>query len=529
MPIVVSNIRIDLNDSDAVAIKIATYTLKVNTGDISKAYIYKKSLDARRKGSVSFVVSVVINLFKNEDEIVKTISNPFVSYKEEKKLDFKVGDKLLENDVVVIGFGPAGIFASHLLSKMGYNPVIFDRGSSIANRVNSINNFWENGILDCNDNVQFGEGGAGAFSDGKLTTRISDARCEYILNQFIKNGAPEEINSTAKPHIGTDNLREVIKSMREEIIANGAKIHFNSFVEDIIIKDSKVYAVVVDGQEIRTDNVILAIGHSARDTFQKLFDKNIAIESKGFSVGLRIEQLQSTIDKGLYGDLAGHKSLPKGEYQLSHKWNNNSVYTFCMCPGGVVVPASSSENTVVVNGMSEYKRDGKNANSAIAVAVDKTDYGNHPLDGMKFQHNLENLAFKTGGGNYKAPVMTVGDFLHKKSNFKLGKVEPSYAIGVTPTNFDNIFPQKITDMMRLGIQRFDGKLKGFADNDGILTGVETRTSSPIRILRNENFCSMNVGGLYPCGEGAGYAGGIMSAAVDGMKVAEQIISQYKPR
>lgn len=527
MPIIVSNIRIGLDESDEVAIKKAVTTLGIQRSEINKAYIYKKSLDARRKGSVSFVVSVMINLFKNEAEIANAISDPFVSYREEKKLIFDLGSKPLDSDIVIIGFGPAGIFAAHTLSKFGYNPVVFERGSEIDKRVDSINNFWNNHILDENDNVQFGEGGAGAFSDGKLTTRISDSRCEYILQQFIENGAPNDIATTSKPHIGTDKLRGVIKSMRNQLLENGAKIHFNKTVSDIIIKNNKVCAIVVDGIEIKTNNVILAVGHSARDTFKLLYDKNIAIESKGFSVGVRVEQLQATIDKGLYGDLAGHKSLPKGEYQLSHKWNNNCVYTFCMCPGGVVVPAASSKETVVVNGMSEHARDGKNANSGLVVAVDKKDFGNNPLDGIKFQHNLERLAYKAGGNSYKAPAMTVGDFL--KSKPSIGSVEPSYALGVQSASFEKIFPTKITDMLRLGLQRFDGKLKGFADKDGIMTGVETRTSSPIRILRNENMCSISAEGLYPCGEGAGYAGGIMSAAVDGIKVAQQIMSIYKPK
>lgn len=522
MPIIVSNIRIGAAESVDNAIAQAKKILSVSDDKVQTAYVYKKSLDARRKGNVSYVVSVMVSLFEAEEATAKAVLSPYVSYKPLDTLEFKQGSKKLDHDVVIIGFGPAGIFAAHVLAKLGYKPVVFERGSEIDKRIGSVDRFFSEGILDCNDNIQFGEGGAGAFSDGKLTTRISDSRCKYVIEQLVKNGAPAEITTISKPHIGTDKLRGVIKSIRNEILESGGKIHFNKTVQDIIVKDGKVHAVVVDGEEIRTDNIILAVGHSARDMFNLIYEKNIAIESKGFSVGVRIEQLQQTIDDGL--NLSGE--FGKGEYQLSHRWNNSCVYTFCMCPGGFVVPSSSTEGSVVVNGMSKYARDGKNANSALVVAVDKQDFGDKPLDGMKFQEMLEAKAFKAGGGDYKAPAMTVGEYLNKKTDMKLGTVTPTYEIGVKAASFDHIFPQKINDMMRLGLQRFDTKLNGFAAKDGVLTGVETRTSSPVRILRNENLCSISVGGLYPCGEGAGYAGGIMSAAVDGIKVAQQIIANY---
>ncbi len=314
--------------------------------------------------------------------------------------------------------------------------------------------------------------------------------------------------------------------MRKEIIQNGGQVHFNHNLEDIIIKNGAVHSVIVGGNEIRTDNVILAVGHSSRDTFKMLHEREVEMENKNFSVGVRIEQLQSTIDKGLYGDLAGHKNLPTGEYQLSHKMGNQCVYTFCMCPGGFVVPSSSSDNTVVTNGMSEHARDGKNANSALVVSVSKDDFGNKPLDGMLFQEHLEKTAFSKGGSNYKAPAMTVKEFINHETKMKLKSVSPTYQLGVTDANFDQIFPNHITKMLRVGLSVFSRKLPGFSNDDGILTGVETRTSSPIRILRDDSFSSINVKGLYPCGEGAGYAGGIMSAAVDGIKVAQQIASIY---
>lgn len=526
MSIIVSNIRIGIDDPDQMAVNSAIKKIKVPIKNVKNAYIYKKSLDARRRMNVSFVTSVVIDLFDKEAEAVQSASDPFVMYKPKHELKFAQGTAKLENPIIIVGFGPAGIFAAHVLSKLGYCPIVFEKGNCIEDRVAIIEQFWKQGILNEKCNVQFGEGGAGTFSDGKLTTRISDTRCEYVLDQFVKNGAPNEILSTAKPHIGTDKLRNVIMTMRKEIIQNGGQVHFNHHLEDIVIKNGAIHSVIVNGNEIRTDNVILAIGHSSRDTFRMLHNREVEIENKNFSVGVRIEQLQSTIDKGLYGDLAGHKNLPTGEYQLSHKIGNQCVYTFCMCPGGFVVPSSSCENTVVTNGMSEHARDGKNANSALVVSVSKEDFGDKPLDGMLFQEHLEKTAYIKGGNNYKAPAMTIKEFLNHETKMKLNHVSPTYNLGVTDANFDEIFSNKITKMMRVGLTVFNNKLKGFSNDDGILTGVETRTSSPVRILRGDSFESINVKGLYPCGEGAGYAGGIMSAAVDGIKVAQQIASIY---
>ncbi len=528
MSIIVSNIRISLNDEDDIAFEIARKRLRITDSLIEKKYIYKKSLDARHRGNISFVVSVVIDLFKNESEIVKAISDTFVTYKEKSALEFVKGKDVLENPIIIAGFGPAGIFCAYILSELGYKTIVFERGGDIDSRVDAVNNFWSNAILDEQTNVQFGEGGAGTFSDGKLTTRISDSRCDYVLREFVNNGAPQDILQNSKPHIGTDKLRGVIKSMRKRIIDNGGKVYFNSQISDITIKNNAIYSVTVDDNKVRTDNLVLAIGHSARDTFEMLLRKEIAIENKSFSVGVRVEQLQSTIDTGLYGELAGHKKLPQGEYQLSHRLRDRCVYTFCMCPGGFVVPSSSSPNSIVTNGMSEHARDGANANSALVVSVDSNDFGDSPLAGMKFQQQLEQSAFNLGGKNYKAPAMTIKEFMSNENKLKINTVEPSYSLGVTGVDFNTIFSKSITDMLKIGLRNFDTKIKGFAKDDGILTGVETRTSSPIRIIRNDNFNSINIAGLYPCGEGAGYAGGIMSAAVDGIKVAQKIISIYKP-
>lgn len=529
MSIIVSNIRIGLDEPENTAVDIAIKKLNIEKSLIKNSYIYKKSLDARRRTNVSFVTSVLIDLIDKEAETVKAVSDPFVSYKEKLPLNMPQGKEKLERPIVIIGFGPAGLFAANALSELGYNPIVFEMGSDIDARVHAIEQFWKQGILNEKSNVQFGEGGAGTFSDGKLTTRISDSRCDYILEKFVENGAPKEILSTAKPHIGTDKLRNVIKSMRQNIIKNGGEVHFNKTLEDIKIKNDTVEAVVINGEIIETNNVILAVGHSSRDTFRMLHQNSVEIENKNFSVGLRIEQLQSTIDKGLYGDLAGHPAIPRGEYQLSHKQGSRCVYTFCMCPGGFVIPSASSNDTIVTNGMSEHARDGKNANSALVVSVDKNDFGTNPLDGIIFQEKIEDLAFKLGGGGYKAPAVTVKEFLEGKKSIKLKNVLPTYSLGVEPVDFGDIFSNDIIKMLRAGLVNFNGKLNGFSAGDGILTGVETRTSSPVRILRDdESGMSVNVKGLYPCGEGSGYAGGIMSAAVDGIKTAQKVIALYTP-
>lgn len=530
MSILVSNIRIGLNDAEEVAIEIAKKRLKADHSNIKKAYVYKKSLDARHHNRISFVLSVVIDLFEKEAEAVNTASDPFISYKKKFEMTFEQGSASLTKPIIIIGFGPAGIFAAHVLSQKGYPIIVFEQGDCIEKRVTAVNEFWTMGRLNSKSNVQFGEGGAGTFSDGKLTTRISDNRCEYVLSELVQHGAPKEILTTAKPHIGTDKLRDVIINLRKSIINNGGKIYFNHQLQDFLIENNQIKGVIVNGNSIATDHIVLAIGHSARDTFALLKNKEIALENKDFSVGVRIEQLQETINYGLYGNLAEHPNIPQGEYQLSYRKGNRCVYTFCMCPGGYVVPSASSENTVVTNGMSHHSRDGKNANSALVVSVSSNDFGTKLLAGMYFQQKLEQEAFFQGGSNYKAPAMTVLEFLNQEKRMKLKKVEPTYQLGITNGDFDHIFSKDITDMLRIGLQVFDKRLPGFSKDDGILTGVETRTSSPVRILRNsDDLMSINTQGLYPCGEGAGYAGGIISAAVDGVRVAQQIISTVAPK
>ncbi len=522
MPLVVSSISLPISavDSDAVAeaVRISQIAFK----DVDSAYIVKKSVDARKNNDIRFVYTVALELLCSEQEKALKINKENVKYREKPSFEINPTKKLADRPVVV-GFGPAGMFAGLILAKYGYRPIIIERGADVETRVKDVESFWKNAVLNTESNVQFGEGGAGTFSDGKLTTRISDEYCDFVLQTFVKNGAPKEILYKAKPHIGTDNLRKIVKSIREEIISLGGEVRFNTKLVDIEIKNSSVTKAITNRGDIKTSNIILAIGHSARDTFEMLLKKDVVIETKPFSVGVRAEHLQEDINKGLYGKHFDDDRLPKGEYQLSYRKDNRAVYTFCMCPGGFVVPSSSEENSVVTNGMSEYSRDGKNANSAVVVSVDKTDFGTNPLDAIDFQRRLERLAFKEGGENYCAPAQTLEAFFEKKKRLELGRVIPTYSIGTSAADFNTIFPSKIADMLQIGFRVFDKRIKGFGANDTVITGVETRTSSPVRITRNEEYQAVGIEGLYPCAEGAGYAGGIVSAAVDGIRVAKALI------
>ncbi|MEG1778559.1 MAG: hypothetical protein RR263_00540 [Oscillospiraceae bacterium] len=528
MPIIVSNIKLPISENQEVAFKKATQAAGLTKQQIKEINLHKLSIDARKRDNIQFVYTVRIDVFGDGQAIAEKAKNPDVKFAMEEKIEFIVGEKPLSSPPVIVGFGPAGMFAALVLAKMGYCPIVLERGSDVDNRVQKVERFWKDGVLDTNTCVQFGEGGAGTFSDGKLTTRISDDRCGYVLQQLVEYGAPREILFKQKPHIGTDNLRKVVKKIREDIIANGGKVMFDTPLKDIVFTDNKLSAVVTENGEIQTGTLILAIGHSARDTFEMLMQRGIFFEPKSFSVGARIEHLQSDIDKGLYGNMAGDKALPIGEYQLSHRENDRGVYTFCMCPGGVVVPAASEEGMVVTNGMSEYARKSGIANTALVVSVTQQDYGNHPIKAIEFQRTLEKAAYKAGGGNYKAPIQTVGNFLSGKPGAALDRIQPSYAIGCTEADLTTVLPPFVTDMMKIGLHNFARKLKGYDAADAVLTGIESRTSSPVRITRGENMQSISMEGLYPCGEGAGYAGGIISAAVDGIRIAQAIMAQYKP-
>lgn len=502
--------------------------LKINGNELIAFNIFKKSIDARKKDAIVYVYTVDATV-KNETAILKKCgkagitTSPDMSYK-----NVTLGSEVLNHRPVIIGMGPAGLFAGLMLAKNGYAPIILERGDDVDTRAAKIDSFWNTGTLDTESNVQFGEGGAGTFSDGKLTTLINDPRCRNILQNFIKAGAPEEILYMSKPHIGTDLLRETVKNIRTEIIENGGEVRFQSKVTDFIIEDRQLAGLIINGHEqLDCSTALLGIGHSARDTFEILHQRGITITQKPFSIGVRIEHSQNLIDCSQYGASAGCEGLGAADYKLSyHSPCGRSAYTFCMCPGGYVVAAASEENGVVTNGMSEHQRDGENANAALLVGVNPEDFGDdHPLAGVAFQRKWEQLAFKLGGENYHAPAQLVGDFLADKPSTQWGSLKPSYTPGLAFAQLKDCLPDYIIATMKEALIHFDTKIKGFAMNDSIMTGVETRSSSPVRINRDDDNIS-NIQGLYPMGEGAGYAGGIMSSAVDGVKTAEKLMMHY---
>lgn len=504
--------------------------LGIEERDLIGFEIFKQSIDARKKDRIHYVYTVDVKL-RDEERIlgksgVKGVTcAPDLSYQW-----VSPGSGKLDERPVIIGMGPAGLFAGLLLSRNGYRPIILERGEDVDTRTAKINRFWNNSLLDPESNVQFGEGGAGTFSDGKLTTLINDRRCRLILEEFIETGAPREILYKSKPHIGTDLLKTTVKNLRQEIIAHGGEVRFKAKVTDFIIKDGKVIALVINNSEqLRCGVVLLGIGHSARDTFEILCDRGVVMSQKPFSIGVRVEHPQEVIDKAQYGKAAETIGLGAADYKLAyHSPNGRSAYTFCMCPGGYVVAAASEEHCLVTNGMSEYKRDGKNANSALLVGVTPADFpGSHPLAGVEFQRRWEQLAYRIGGENYRAPVQLIGDFLKDKAGAGWGAVKPTYKPGVTFARLKDCLPDYVIETLKEAIVYFDNKIKGFAMPEAILTGVETRSSSPVRINRDEK-CQSNIEGLYPMGEGAGYAGGIMSSAVDGVKAAEEVIQKYVP-
>lgn len=503
--------------------------LKIKEGELIDFTIFKKSIDARKKDKVYFVYTIDIEVHNEQYYLKKhspkVIPTPDLSYK-----SLPSGNTILKERPVIIGMGPAGLFAGLMLAKNGYKPTILERGEDVDARTAKVNKFWDSGLLDTESNVQFGEGGAGTFSDGKLTTLINDKRCRNILKEFIEKGAPQEILYKNKPHIGTDILKKVVKNIRNEIIAYGGEVRFKAKVTDFIIDNGHISAVIInDNEELKCNVVLLAIGHSARDTYEVLYNKGINMIQKAFSIGVRIEHPQELINKAQYGDFHKYPWIGAADYKLAyHSENGRSAYTFCMCPGGYVVAAASEAGYLVTNGMSESKRDGSNANSALLVGVKPGDYGsNHPLAGIDFQRKWEGLAYQMGGGNYKAPVQLTGDFLADKFSTKWGSVEPTYKPGVIFGDLKECLPDYVVETLKEAIIYFDNKIQGFANPDSILTGVETRSSAPVRITRDEEYES-NIRGLYPVGEGAGYAGGIMSSAVDGVKIAEKVMAKYAP-
>ncbi len=488
--------------------------------NVKSCRLYRKSVDARHKNDVHLCCSFLLEV-ENEAAFLKEHKNAVV-YKK-KQYTWQRADIIPENPPIIVGFGPAGMLCGLTLARAGLNPIIIERGSAVEKRSNAVKDFFDGKPLNPECNVQFGEGGAGTFSDGKLTTGIKNPRCATVLEVFNQMGANESILTDAKPHIGTDVLVNVVKSIREEILSLGGKILFDTKLEKIYHKNNKICGITTTIGDFNCSHLVLAIGHSARDTYRMLLENGIEMAQKPFSVGVRIEHLQTDINKALYGDFADR--LPPADYKLAcHLENGRGVYTFCMCPGGEVINASSNIGGIAVNGMSNSLRDAVNSNSAILVGVEADDFGSsNVLAGCDLQEKIEQNAYNIGKG--RVPITTVGNLL-KGEIFEITRVKPSIKPQYVEADFYKIFPEFVVDSLKEGIKEFGGKIKGFDDSAAILTAPETRSSAPIRILRNDSLESVSLKGLYPCGEGAGYAGGIVSAAVDGMTVAEKIISQY---
>ena len=516
-------IREDLSDEDVVREACRKY--QISFSDVEYYSIFKKSIDARNKDDIFYNYTIDVKYTGKGGKEIKKVT------KESYQIDIKTKRKS-EKRPVIVGAGPAGLFCALILVQNGIKPIVIEQGKKVEDRQKDVEEFLKNGKLNVNSNVQFGEGGAGTFSEGKLTTGVNNPLCRKVLKEFVNFGAPKQIMYVNKPHIGTDNLIHVISNMRNYIIENGGEFLFESKLVDFEIKDEKlVSAKYIDlsnenqeTKEIQTDSLVLAIGHSARDTFEKVHEKGLNMEKKNFSVGVRIEHKQTMINESQYGTKT-KLNLPPAEYKLAYHGENRSCYTFCMCPGGTVMASSSNPGEIVTNGMSKFARDGENANSAVLVSVTPEDFkGESVLEGIYFQKELEEKAFILGGSNYFAPIQRVGDFLENRKTIEIGEVKPTYKPGVTLSNLQEILPDYVVKTLKEGLLDFDKKIKGFANEDAILTGVETRSSSPVRIVRNE-VGESNIKGIYPCGEGAGYAGGIMTAAMDGIKIAINILEK----
>lgn len=519
----------DVDDTEACALAAA----ELKRAGISPARlhfnVYKRSVDARKKKDIRIVYSVAARFDCPRDIELPQGKKYRISALENEEIQINKGSEKMQRPPLVVGMGPAGLFAALLLAENGYAPILIDRGDCVDERNKKYESFSRFGILDTESNIQFGAGGAGTFSDGKLLTRINDAKIGYVLSRFCDFGAPEDIKVAAKPHIGTDLLLGIVDRMLCQIEKLGGRVMYRTRLDGICeLADGNISARTTGG-DIECSCLLLATGHSARDTYKMLLENGFAVEAKSFSVGVRIEHLRSDIDRALYGDMAGHARLGKGEYHLADTSSGRGVYTFCMCPGGEVVAAASEEGGVVVNGMSRNARDGRNSNSAVAVSVNKSDYDGTPMGAIEFQRNIERAAYREGGSDYCAPVMTVGDLLCGKWGSEPSRIIPTYRNGqVRPADLNKIFPSFVTEELKRGLLSFDRKLSGFAAHDAVLTGAETRTSAPVRILRGEDLRALGKGRIYPCGEGAGYAGGITSAAIDGIRVALKIMEQFAP-
>lgn len=524
----ISEIKLPLDHAEDAVKAAVLAKLNIAEDELISLSIYKRSYDARRKNAIVLVYIVEIETTKDTELLEKFAKDPHVSSAPDTTYKL-VGHapQDLKTRPIVIGTGPCGLFAGLMLARMGFRPIILERGKSVRERSKDTFGFWRDGGLNPESNAQFGEGGAGTFSDGKLYSQVKDSKYlgRKVLNELVAAGANPEILYINKPHIGTYKLVMIVENMRSTIESLGGEIRFQSRVEDIEIENNQVRGVkLASGEFIESSHVVLAVGHSARDTFEMLYEKGVYIEPKPFSIGFRIEHPQGLIDECRFGAFAGHKLLGAADYKIVHHCKNGrSVYSFCMCPGGMVVAAASEAGKLVTNGMSQYSRNEKNANSAIVVGITpEVDYPENALAGIEFQRRLEEKAFVLGGSNYNAPGQLVGDFLKGRASTEFGKVTPSYTPGMHLTDLSEALPKFAIDAIREAIPAFDKQIKGFAMNDAILTGIETRTSSPIRIKRNHDGQSLNTKGLFPAGEGAGYAGGILSAGIDGIKAAESV-------
>lgn len=524
----VRQVKVSIDNNSVDEIKRKTLKkLGVDNSDLKDMFIRKESLDARDKNNIHYCYEVDVVL-KNEKKVLTSRKSSDICATIEEKYSIKKnGCEEIKNGIVVVGSGPAGLFASYLLAENGYRPLVIERGEKIEDRVKTVEKFWNDNVLVQESNVAFGEGGAGTFSDGKLNTLVKDKnqRGIKVFETFVSCGANPDIMYKNMPHIGTDKLRDVVINMRNKIISMGGKFLYNTKLTDIEITSSKVCSITVNNTEkIKCDALVLAIGHSAKDTFEMLYNKNINIESKPFAVGIRIQHPQKMINYSQYKDFSN--ILPNASYKLTYTASNKrGVYSFCMCPGGYVVNSSSHKERLVINGMSYHNRDSENANSAIVVTVDKNDFGPHPLDGLLYQEELEKRAYNLKKG--KIPVQLWKDFKENRCSNSFGEVKPLFKGQYDFANINEILPSYLSESLKEAITYFDTKIDGFARDDAIISAIESKTSSPVRITRCETL-ECNIKGIYPCGEGSGYAGGITTSAMDGIKVAEKIIEKYRP-